>query len=164
MAYPTREQMQQTIREFVGEFGMAQLVTIDKHGAPSARTLGARLIDDLSIDIPTNKKFQRWRQVEANPNMLITWVGTPPPGTDAKYPRVIYAKGTGRILQGEELRAWYLEREAQGKGWPNRTADTVVESSVVIHFTPSEFRAEGFAAPGTDVSFAELTSGFHWRA
>lgn len=163
MAYPTREQMQQTILDFVATIGLGQIITIDSKGRPTARTLGTRLNDDLSLDIATNKKFQRWKHVQANPNMMITWVGSRPENPEAQYPRVIYAKGTGRILQGEELRAWYLEREAQGKGWPNRTADSVVENSVVIHFTPDEYRAEGFSAPGTDVSFPELTSGFYWK-
>lgn len=162
MAYPTTEQMRVAVREFVEKVLMGQVITLDSKGRPSVRTLGIRLNDDFSVDIATNKAFKRLDQVRNNPNMMIIWVGEPPEG-DARYPKTIAAKGTARVIEGEELRAWYVEREAQGKGIPGRTPDSVVENLGVIHFTPAEFRAEGFSAPGTPVERAELTSGFRFK-
>ncbi|MCS7002738.1 MAG: hypothetical protein NZ518_07815 [Dehalococcoidia bacterium] len=163
MPYPTVEEMKTIALEFCQVPRFAQMITYDKNGYPVGRTLGARLAPDWTVEIGSYRQFHRWKQVKRNPKMMLIWSQSPEPGSSVRWPRVIFAKGDGRVLEGDELRAYYEERVRTRGPVEGMSTEEAMEKIVYIIFKAREFRAEGFGANGGEVTFEELTYGFTWK-
>jgi hypothetical protein len=154
MPFPSEEQLKAIAVEASQK--MAQMITLDKNGALTGRSLGARINPDWSIDIATFKQFARTKQVRRNPNIMFIWTAAPEQGAVQK---VVFAKGKGEVISGDAVGQWYAEFMAK-TGRQGMTAEQAAEQLDLIHFTPSELRFEGYAAEGATLTQEEVRTGY----
>lgn len=163
MAFPSIDEMQKIALTFCQPPRFAQMITIDKNGFPTVRTLGGRLTPNWTVDIYTFKHFARLRHVRRNPHMAMVWTQPPEPGSSSRTPKVIAAKGVAEIIEGEAMRPFAEERVAASSGRDGMTVERYLNEVALIRFHITEFRAEGFAAEGSELTWDEVTSGMTWR-
>ena len=143
------------------EAGFAQVVTRDRHGFPVGRTMTAFLNPDWSVELVQRRSHARLRQLDADPRVLVTWVGSAAPGAsnDSPHvfdlgllpPRAVFVRGTA-VFQDD---AWTVDRYLAHVGAqrargldkaPLRTPEQVVEDLVGVLVVPYRVRLEGFGA------------------
>jgi hypothetical protein len=152
----------------------AQVVTLDRGGRPIGRTLGAELNPDFTVDLLTFPFMGRVKQVRRNPVMLFSWVEGKRPG--CIYPRVVFARGSGTVLEGDAVVAEYEGKLARYGKLPHLVRsdmsfenprrldpDEIRARMCVIHFIADEIRAEGFSAAETPLEERELLQAVTWR-
>lgn len=142
------------------EAGFAQVVTVNREGFPVARTLGAFLNEDWSVDLVQRRVHRRLDQLRRNPRLEVVWVGSPVPGSRNDHPavfdfgrlvpRVVLIRGVAEFMDAEwtlrryrQETARLLERGAGTKA-PERDDDDVRTELVGVHVVPVRVRAEGF--------------------
>lgn len=146
------------------EARFAQLVTVDRDGFPVARTVGAPVNDDWSVDLVQRRSHRRLAQLRDNPRLEIIWVGTPAPGSRNDRPavfdygwlapRAVFLRGVAQFMDDEWTLARYRQlsgvlRARGGTRAPRRDLDDVRAELVGVHVRPVRVRAEGFGgAPG----------------
>ncbi|MFN8533910.1 MAG: pyridoxamine 5'-phosphate oxidase family protein [Dehalococcoidia bacterium] len=162
MAFPSIEQLQKDLLSFCQLPRFAQMITIDKQGFPTVRTLGGRLQPNWTVDVYTSKRFARLAQVRRNPHMAMVWSQSPETGSSTQAPQLVAAKGRAEILEGEAIRAFAEQRVAAGAR-EGMTVERYLAQTALIRFHIAEFRVEGFAAEGSELTFEEVTSGLTWR-
>lgn len=155
------------------EAGFAQVVTRDRSGFPVGRTMTAFLGADWSVDLVQRRSHARLRQLEADPRLLVTWVGTPAPGASNEHPhvfdlgrlppRAVFVRGTAMFHGDAWTLARYLEhvgeQRAQGNDKaPLRTAEQVADDLVGVHVVPRRLRLEGFGT-GAESYDIDLSGG-----
>jgi hypothetical protein len=161
--FPSIAEMQKIALQFCQPPRFAQMITIDARGFPTVRTLGGRLMPDWTVDIFTFKHFARLKHVRRTPRMAMMWLQPPEPGSSSRTPKLIAAKGTAEIIEGEALRPIVEQRLASGPNREGMTVERYLNEVALIRFHAEEFRAEGFAAEGSELTWDEITSGFTWR-
>ena len=141
------------------EAGFAQVVTRDGHGFPVGRTMTAFLNRDWSVELVQRRSHARLRQLDADPRVLVTWVGSAAPGASNDHPhvfdlgllppRAVFVRGTA-VFQDD---AWTVDRylthvgaqRARGHDKaPLRTPEQVVQDLVGVLVVPYRVRLEGF--------------------
>ncbi|GIW11754.1 MAG: hypothetical protein KatS3mg061_2811 [Dehalococcoidia bacterium] len=163
MGMPSIEEMRQIVLEFCRPPRVSQMVTIDRNGLPTGRTLGATLNPDYTVDIITiaTLGFKRIEQVQRNPGVLfIWWEREASPGP---VPRVVFAKCLGEVLTGEPVLAWYDRAVAAGRTFEGVTREQAAERWALIHCQVKQFRAEGFTRPGEALAREEIRYGLTWK-
>lgn len=160
---PSVEEMQAIVLDFCKPPRASQMITIDKNGLPTGRSLGATLNPDLTIDIVTitNLGFKRADQVRRHPGVLFVW--SEPAGDQGRVPRVIFAKCTAEVLSGDPVAEWYDQSVAAGRNFEGTTREQVVATRVIIRATVKQFRAEGFAKEGETLDRTEVRYGMTWK-
>jgi hypothetical protein len=151
----------------------AQVVTLNRNGRPIGRTLGADLNPDFTVDLLTSPFIGRVKQVRRSPEMLFSWVEGKRPG--CTWPRVVFARGSGAILQGDPVVAAYEARVARYGKLPHLVRidmtfeeprrldlDEIRARMCVIHFVADEIRAEGFSAADEPMHEHELLQAVTW--
>lgn len=154
------EQVQREVMAFLTEeAGFAQVATVNKDGFPVARTMGAPVNEDWSVDLIQRNVHRRLGQLQRNPRLEIVWVGTPAPGSvnDRPHvydfgllvPRVVFLRGIAEFMDAE----WTVERfqrltaihRAKGQTQaPERDPANIRAELVGIRVRPVQVRAEGF--------------------
>jgi hypothetical protein len=152
--------VQQSVFGFLQtEVGFAQLCTVNRDGFPVARTMGAHVNDDWSVDLIQRQGHRRLDQLRHNPRVEIIWVGTPTPDSTNDHPhvfdfgllvpRVVFLRGVADFMDAE----WTVQRftqlaeiqRAQGHiKAPERTAENIRAELVGVRICPVQIRAEGF--------------------
>jgi hypothetical protein len=163
MGMPSIEEMRQIVLDFCRPPRSSQMITIDKHGIPTGRTLGATLNPDMTIDIVTitDLGFKRIDQVRRNPGVLFLWWER---GVDqGPVPRVVFAKCTAEVLTGEPVLDWYDRQAAAGRTFEGTTREQAAERWAIIRATVKQFRAEGFTREGEQLDRAEIRYGLTWK-
>jgi hypothetical protein len=160
MALPTADEMRRIAQDFCQ--GQGQFITFDKRGRPRGRTLGCRLKPDNTVEIVTFKRFKRIDQVRQNENAMIIWVRDPAEGE--RTTRVIFATVRCTLTEGDAFDPWYAAYVAKNGPIRGMSPDAARDNLTVITFHADEFRAEGFAAPGTKLEQEDVTSGVRWKA
>ena len=99
------------------EAGFAQLITVTAEGFPVARTVGAQVNDDWSVDLVQRKVHRRLAQLRHNPRLELVWVGSPAPGSSNDrpavfdfgllVPRVVLLRGIAEQMDGDRTVACY---------------------------------------------------------
>jgi hypothetical protein len=140
------------------------MITIDKNGLPTGRTLGATLNPDMTVDIVTSTEmgFKRVDQVKQNPGVLFLWWER---GVDqGAVPRVIFAKGKGEVLGGDAVTEWYDKAVAAGRQFEGTTREQAAGKWVIIRTQIKQLRAEGFTREGETLDRTEIRYGMTWKA
>lgn len=141
------------------EAGFAQVTTRDQWGFPVARTMTAFLQPDWSVELVQRRSHTRLRQLQAEPRLMVTWVGAPRPGATNERPhvfdigqlppRAVFVRGTAAFMND----AWTVDRylrhvgvqRAQGfDRAPLRDPEQVVADLVGVRVAPFRLRLEGF--------------------
>jgi hypothetical protein len=159
MPFPLIEQMREIAIAFSQPPKQARVVTVGPGGELVGRTLRAPLNPDDTVDLLTHPRFRRIAQVRANPNMLIIWGDDPPQNAG----RTIYATGVGEVLEGEAVLDWYRHRLAR-EGPYREMTPVDVRPYALIRFHARRFRAEYFAAEGSQLSWEEIRRGMAWTS
>ena len=141
------------------EAGFAQLITVTAEGFPVARTVGAQVNDDWSVDLVQRKVHRRLAQLRHNPRLELVWVGSPAPGSrndrpavfdfGLLVPRVVLLRGIAEQMDGDRTVACYQRVSARQRalgltGAPARSDENVRVELAGIHVRPVRVRAEGF--------------------
>jgi hypothetical protein len=141
--------------------GFAQVVTVNRHGFPVARTMGAPVNDDWSVDLVQRRVHRRLAQLRHNPRLEIIWVGTPAPNSRNEHPpvfdygwlvpRVVFLRGVAEFMDADWTVARYqqLSTALRMRGCtkaPQRDPENVRQTLVGVHVRPVRVRAEGFGA------------------
>lgn len=143
------------------EAGFAQVCTVNRDGFPVARTMGAPVNEDWSVDLIQRGVHRRLGQLRRNPRLEIIWTGSPAPGSvndrphvydfGLAVPRVVFLRGVAEFMDAE----WTIDRfqrltalhRAKGQvKAPERSPDNVRAELVGIRVRPIQVRAEGFGA------------------
>ena len=157
MALPSTEEAKEIALLFCQ--GMAQMVTIDRRGQPTGRTLGSRLKPDWSVDVFSYKSFKRIDQVRRKPNVLFIWEEQPASGTK----KVIFGKGKADVIDGEGCGQAY-EEEMERRGVKSEmNAASAAERLSLVRVRLTELRLEGFAAPGSELLREDVRTGLTVR-
>ncbi len=154
--------VQQAVVAFLRhEAGFAQVYTINKDGFPVGRTMVAPVNDDWSVDLVQRRVHRRLTQLQRDPHVEITWVGTPAPGATNDHPhvydwglpapRVVFLRGVAEFMDDEWTLQRYqrqtaIQREQGLTKAPLRDPGNVRDELVGIHVHPVQVRAEGFGA------------------
>lgn len=157
------------VRDWVrSEARFAQVVTVDANGYPVARTMGAPLNDDWSVDLVQRRQHKRLEHLRRNPRLEIIWVGTPAPGACNDHPavfdygwlvpRVVLLRGLAQFMDEDWTVRRYREQTTAllSRGMhkaPERDDENVRRELVGVHVRPVWVRAEGFGASA---------EAFHW--
>lgn len=159
MTSPPTEVQDRVLAFVTEEAGFAQVCTVNGDGFPVARTMGAPVNDDWTVDLIQRRTHRRLGQLRRNPRMEIIWVGSPAPDStnDSPHvfdfgltvPRVVFLRGTAEFMDAE----WTVQRftrlaaihraKGQTKA-PERTADNIRTELVGVRVRPIQIRAEGF--------------------
>lgn len=154
------EQVQTEVMAFLTEeAGFAQVCTVNKAGYPVARTMGAPVNEDWSVDLIQRNVHRRLGQLQRNPRLEIIWSGGPAPGSvnDRPHvydfgllvPRVVFLRGVAEFMDAD----WTVERFQrltaihQAKGQtkaPARDPANIRAELVGVRVRPVQVRAEGF--------------------
>ncbi len=156
------DQIKREVMDFLrDEAGFAQVVTINSTEYPVARTMGAPVNDDWSVDLIQRNVHKRIGQLRRNPRAEIIWTGAPSKhsvndrphvydfGLDV--PRVVFLRGTAEFMDD----SWTIERFQRQTGInrpggytkaPERTPENVTSELIGIRIKPIQIRAEGFGA------------------
>lgn len=154
----------EVLRWLRDEAGFAQLVTVNRDGFPVARTVGAPVNDDWSVDLVQRGTHRRLAQLWNNPHLELIWVGSPEPGSRNDHPhvfdygwlapRAVFLRGVAEFMDAE----WTLKRYQQqshvlrtrgGTKAPRRDPDNVRDQLVGVHVRPVRVRVEGFGGGPT---------------
>jgi hypothetical protein len=81
-AKPLKQVQREVMMFLAGEAGFAQVCTVNRQGFPVARTMGAPVNDDWSVDLVQRKTHHRLGQLRDSPRLEIIWIGTPAPDRD----------------------------------------------------------------------------------
>ena len=153
------QRQQEVMRWLRAEAGFAQLVTVNQAGWPVARTVGALINEDWSVDLVQRRVQFRLDQMRQNPHLEIVWVGTPAPGSrndhptvfdyGRRVPRVVFLRGLAEFMGEEWTVMRYHQQSAtlRAQGFtkaPDRSAENVREELVGVRVRPVRVRAEGF--------------------
>lgn len=157
---PDRAALLEAVRRFVREeAGFAQVVTVTAEGFPVARTMGAPLNDDWSVDLVQRRIHRRLDQLRRNPRLEIVWVGTPAPGSrndspavfdyGRLVPRVVLLRGVAEFMDEDWTVRRYREQSAplRARGLtkaPDRDEANVRAELVGVRVRPVRLRTEGF--------------------
>lgn len=153
-------QVQREVMTFLTqEAGFAQVCTIGREGFPVARTMGAPVNADWSVDLVQRAGHQRLGQLRRNPRLVVIWLGSPAPGSANDHPhvydfglaipRAVFLRGVAEFMGTE----WTIERfqrltathRARGQvKAPERTVADIRAQLVGIRVRPIRVRAEGF--------------------
>ena len=149
-------------REFVtAEAGFAQVTTLNRAGFPTARTVSAFLAPDWSVQLVQRGIHRRLDQVRRDPHVLVTWTGTPAPGSRNEapavfdlgllIPRVVFVQGLAEEMDEEETWATYAAqdrrlREHGHTGAPVRDRANAATELAGLRIRPVRVRLEGFGA------------------
>jgi hypothetical protein len=148
------------VRAFLDEGPrFAQLVTVDRHGAPVTRTVGVEVRADWTVDLLARRGHARLRQLAVNPHLQLLFVAGPrtaePPARPAvidygrPVPRLVALTGTAEPLDADAARAAY-RRQTDGAlaaghtRAPARTAEQVDADLAGLRVRIHRVRAEGF--------------------
>jgi hypothetical protein len=150
---------EQVLRWVRDDAGFAQVLTVNPEGFPVARTMGAFLNDDWSVDLVQRRIHRRLDQLRRNPRVETVWVGTPAPGARNEHPhvfdfgwlapRAVMVRGTAEFMDPEWTLRRYRQETARlaergGHRAPDRDDDDVRAELVGVHVVPVRVRAEGF--------------------
>ncbi len=156
------DQVRREVMDFLhDEAGFAQVVTINRAGFPVARTTGAQINDDWSVDLIHRNVHKRIGQLRRNPRAEIIWSGSPSGrsindrphvfdyGLDV--PRVVFLRGTAEFMDDSSTIERFQRQTAinRSRGYttaPERTPDNVTSELIGIRIKPIQIRAEGFGA------------------
>ena len=156
---PLEQVIQEAMRFLREEAGFAQLVTVTEDGFPVARTVGAPVNDDWSVDLVQRKGHRRLAQLRRNPRLELVWVGSPAPGSindrpavfdfGLLVPRVVFLRGIAEPMDGDQTAECYrrLSARQRARGLtkaPRRSAENVRAELAGIHVRPVRVRVEGF--------------------
>lgn len=141
------------------EAGFAQVTTRDQWGFPVGRTMTAFLQPDWSVELVQRRSHVRLRQLQAEPRLLVTWVGAPRPGATNERPhvfdigqlppRAVFVRGTAAFMDD----AWTVDRylrhvgQQRAQGFdraPLRDTEQAAADLVGVRVTPFRLRLEGF--------------------
>ncbi len=151
------------------EAGFAQLCTVTRDGFPVARTIGAPVNDDWSVDLVQRGAHRRLDQLQHNPRLALIWVGTPAAGSRNDHPlvydfgllvpRVVFLRGVAEFMDADWTVAQYQQRSAipRARGLtkaPQRTPENVRAELVGVHVRPVQVRVEGFGEGAQSYSWA----------
>jgi len=174
MPQPDPQSLASLVLEFCRFPLQAQMITIDRHGMPIGRTLGADLKPDYTVDLLTFPHFGRVKHLRRRPQSLLIWVEGKQPG--CVYPRAVFVRGTAAIFEGNPVVEAYAARVAQGRELPHLVrpdmtfeeprvleAAEIRERMCLIRFTADEIRAEGFSAGSDPLERRELLHAVTWR-
>lgn len=155
----TGEVAREAMRFLREEAGFAQLITVTAEGFPVARTVGAQVNDDWSVDLVQRKVHRRLAQLRHNPRLELVWVGSPAPGSSNDrpavfdfgllVPRVVLLRGIAEQMDGDRTVACYQRVSARQRalgrtGAPPRSDENVRAELAGIHVRPVRVRVEGF--------------------
>jgi hypothetical protein len=154
------EKVQREVMAFLThEAGFAQVCTVNRHGFPVARTMGAPVNDDWSVDLVQRGTHRRLGQLRRNARLEVIWVGAPaldsvndrPHVYDfgLAVPRVVFLRGVAEFMDADWTVARFqrlteVHRRKQQTRAPDRTPDNVRAELVGIRVWPLQVRAEGF--------------------
>lgn len=137
----------------------AQLVTVDAHGAPVTRTVGAEVAHDWTVELLARRGHARLRQLAAIPRLQLLFVAGPrtsePPSRPAvidygrAVPRVVALSGRAEPMDAAATRACYRRQTdaALSRGdtrAPARTDAEVDTDLAGLRVRVDRVRAEGF--------------------
>jgi len=158
-------------RAFVAEeAGFAQVTTLDARGFPVARTATAFLADGWAVHLVQRRQHARLRQLQHDPRVLVSWVGTPAPGATNERPhvfdlgllppRAVMVRGTARLMPPSWTAAVYLEhvtrqRAAGRDRAPLRSREEAMADLQGVLVVPYRLRLEGFG-PGAQAHTVDL--------
>ena len=156
---PAAEVRRAALRFLREEAGFAQLVTVNREGFPVARTVGAPVNDDWSVDLVQRRVHRRLDHLRRNPRVELIWVGTPAPAATNDHPavydfgllapRAVFLRGFAEPMTEEWTVQRYRRRTAiqRARGLckaPERDAQNVRAELVGIRVRPVRVRVEGF--------------------
>ncbi|SHG70430.1 Pyridoxamine 5'-phosphate oxidase [Jatrophihabitans endophyticus] len=156
MTAPTRA----AVRAFLDEPPrFAQLVTVDAHGRPVTRTVGAAVAADWTLELLARRGHARLRQLAANPRLQVLFVAPPrgdePPAHPAvidygrPVPRLVALGGRAEPMAADATRDAYRRQleAAMRRGHtraPLRSPEQVDADLVGLRVVVDRVRAEGF--------------------
>jgi hypothetical protein len=151
---------QQAAVAFVlGEAGFAQVTTLDPLGYPVVRTMTAFLDRDWSVELVQRRSHRRLAQWRRDPRTLVSWLGSPAPGSSNErphvfdigrlVPRMVSIRGRAELMPPEWTVRCYQRhlQEQRQHGYtraPVRNPEQVVEELAGVRVRPIRIRLEGF--------------------
>lgn len=146
--------------EFVRtEAGFAQVTTLDAAGFPTARTVSAFLSPDWTVRLVQRNAYRRLGQLRRDPRILVSWSGSPAPGSANEspavfdlgllIPRVVFVQGVAVELDEAQTWATYAAhdrrlREQGNTQAPERDRANVAAELTGLTVLPRRVRLEGF--------------------
>ena len=157
---PAPESVRHAVRAFLNAGPrFAQLVTVDHRGAPVARTVGALVERDWTVEMVARAGHARLRQLAVNPELQLVFVAEPVGPEPVAHPavidfglpapRMVALTGRAEPMTAAETLVCYRRQtqrahDAGHRRAPVRTDAQVAAELAGLRVTIRRVRAEGF--------------------